>query len=155
MFNTFWGCEERKVWWNLLGIEIFFGKIVFVKHLKSWTCISYHKNWFTNVFAENFPDFSKLLFLQNSIDQVYFLTNLKEKENSNFKAKTLRLSRFLSNSSQSVGSIFTFFFFLILVSIPFNKSKLENFQILDFWPTCLFMHCICRLVHALHCFFSF
>ena len=77
-------------------------KFGFVKHLKSWTYNSYHKNSFSNSFAKKFSKIFKIFVLQDSTYRVYFLTNQNGKRKGQFFSLNSRAcsipSRFLSIS---------------------------------------------------------
>ena len=85
------GSEEWKDWRNLLKFDFFFfclEKFGFVKHLNSWTYISYHKNSFSNVSIENVFQIFKI-FVSSGFDRssLFFNRSKREEENSVFQLK--------------------------------------------------------------------
>ena len=75
-----WGVRKEKSE-EFDKVDLFFEKFDFENHLKSWTCMPYHKNYFSNDFAEKvFQIFQKFVFLWNSTDWAYSSNNRNVKE---------------------------------------------------------------------------
>ena len=94
MFNTFWGCEERSVWWNLFWLckDIFLRKDCFWKTFEiiNMHFISFKKeNCFTDGFVENFQVFQNFLILLDSIDRACLSTDRKEEEKKPSKERSV------------------------------------------------------------------
>ena len=85
-------------------------KFGFENHLKSWTCISYHKNSFSNVFVEKFSRIFKIFSLHDLIDRVYFSTNRNVKKKNSFSFKVLGSF----DPSRPIESPFFFFYFFLI-----------------------------------------
>ena len=109
-----WGKKRLK---KFAKVWIFFiEKFDFVKHLKSWPYISYHKDSFSNVFAKKFSRFFKFSIFSGFDRSSLFFNRLnRQKENLVFKLKL--------SSLRSVEHIFMW------ISIP-PKFQISNFEFL-------------------------
>ena len=105
---------------------------VFEKLLISYSCISFMKYYALRSFCINLFRFSKIHFSRFSTNWRCFSTDRKCDKN------------FGLNLSSSIG-----------IRSMLDRSKLENFQFLSFWPIFFFMHHLCLGFTCIALFFLY
>ena len=118
-----WGKKQLKKFWQ--SLNFFFEKFGFKNHLKSWTYMSYHKNCFSNDSAEKVVQkFQNILFFKTRLIKPFLQSIKMWRRKIEFSFKSLRLPRFLPDSSRPIEPIF------MLFSIPtwfLLTDRISNF----------------------------